>query len=153
MGSFCFHSKIPIFLALLPKAIMAVCEYCQFRSLSQGNVATRLNHITGVFDIFFLFVCSLEFPIWQTHSLATVSSVTIKISWMVGWLWLSYVCTFISIHISAIDSINWYMNHKDTNVHIIGVGILCLEIWILVWKSHGKVMELFSEIFVGTLSH
>ena len=26
----------------------------------------------------------------------------------------------------------------------------CLEIWILAWRSHGKIMELFSEIFVGT---
>ena len=28
----------------------------------------------------------------------------------------------------------------------------CLKIWILVWRSHTKIMELFSEIFVGTLS-
>ena len=27
----------------------------------------------------------------------------------------------------------------------------CLEIWILAWRSHGQIMELFSEIFVGTL--
>ena len=31
------------------------------------------------------------------------------------------------------------------------IGIFCLEIWILAWRSHGKIMELFSEIFVGTL--
>ena len=29
------------------------------------------------------------------------------------------------------------------NIHTICAGILCLEIWILAWKSRGKVMELF----------
>ena len=41
----------------------------------------------------------------------------------------------------------------DTWAAKTNIGIFfCLEIWILAWRSHGKIMELFSEIFVGTLS-
>ena len=49
----------------------------------------------------------------------------------------------VRLCLSVIDSTNWYKNKY---------WYFCLEIWILAWRSHGKIMELFSEIFVGTLS-
>ena len=72
---------------------------------------------------------------------------TSKISWIIDWPWSNYVCVCVcecaSVSRSVIDSTNWYMGRKNK---------YCLEIWILAWRSHGKTIELFSEIFVGTLS-
>ena len=86
------------------------------------------------------FVCSLQFPILQN-----------KIHWIIGWFWLNHVYTCIYIHISLIDSINWYMNRKSKYA--------CNLCWYFVsenldfsmeksWKSHGT----FSKILVGTLN-
>ena len=77
-----------------------------------------------------------------------ISSITSKISWIVGWSWSNHVCVCVSVRLclSVINSTNWYMGRKNKYC------FFCLEIWILAWRSHGKIMELFSEIFVGTLN-
>ena len=58
------------------------------------------------------------------------------------------VCVSVHLCLSVIDSTNWYMGRKNKYCYF----FFCLEIWILAWRSHGKIMELFSEIFVGTMS-
>ena len=107
---------------ILIKGIIARLSQCHRAMWPPGLII-----FWGGSGIFLLYVSSLQFPLWQTHFLVTFSSVTSKISWTVGWLWLNYVYTFISRHtcISVIDSIDWYMIHKKTPIF---VSILCLEI-------------------------
>ena len=52
----------------------------------------------------------------------------------------SCVCLCVSVHLclSVIDSTNWYMGRKNKYWKF-----FCLEIWILAWRSHGKIMEFF----------
>ena len=45
--------------------------------------------------------------------LGNLGLITCKISWIVGWLWFNHVYTCISIHISVIDFINWYVGCKS----------------------------------------
>ena len=84
-----------------------------------------------------------------------ISSITSKISWIVGWPWSNHVCqmhthtqthtsVFECASVSVIVSTIWYMGRKNKYC------FFCQEIWILAWRSHGKIMELFSEIFMGT---
>ena len=49
------------------------------------------------------------------------------------------VCECASV--SVIDSTNWFMGRKNKYSCI--VIYFCLEIWILAWRSHGKIMEDF----------
>ena len=79
------------------------------------------------------FVRSLQFLLLQSKS-----------RWIVGWFWFNHVYTCISIHISVIDYINWYMTRKSKYAHN-----LC---WYFVsgnldfsmeksWKSHGTFFQ------------
>ena len=84
------------------------------------------------------FVRSLQFLLLQCKS-----------RWIVGWFWLNHVYTCISIHISVIDSINWYMTRKSKYAHN-----LC---WYFMSGNLDFSMEkswnFFSKIFVGTLNN
>ena len=99
-------------------------------------MATRLDHILGVPDIFSL--CLLTAVLTLANSfLGDFQFNHHKINWIVGWLWLNYVNTFISIILSEIDSIHWYKRRKNKYSHN-----LC---WHFVSGKlgfgHGKVME------------
>ena len=68
-----------------------------------------------------------------------ISSITSKISWIVGWPWSNHVCSSVSV-------CNWFYKliHGPQKQILVFFG---LEFWILAWRSNGKIMELFSEIF------
>ena len=60
------------------------------------------------------FACRTNFKLYQTFCLVKIFlSVIAWSNQLNSWLvWLNDVCTFISIHISVIDFMNWYMGHK-----------------------------------------
>ena len=87
--------------------------------------------------------------IWWRHHVTSVvltswiSSITGKISWIVGWPWSNHVCECASM-----SACNWFYNliHGPQNKYwyfLSGNLDFGLE---KSWKNHGT----FSEIFVGT---
>ena len=76
------------------------------------------------------------------------SSVTSKISLIVSWPWSNHVCVFVC-YCAPVSVCNWFykMIHGAQKQILV---FFCLEIWILAWRSHAKIMELVSKIIVGT---
>ena len=98
---------------ILAKSIIASLGHCH-----RAMWSPDLSYSGGFWHIFSLCLLTV------VSTLANLflgnfksSSVTSKFSWKVGWLWLNYVYTFISMHISVIDSINSHLNHKETFSH------------------------------------
>ena len=79
-----------------------------------------------------------------------ISSITSKISWIVSWPLTNHVCVCVC-ECASVSVCNWlYKLIHGAQKQIL--VFFCLKIWILAWRSLGKIMELFSEIFVETLS-
>ena len=102
--------------------------------------AIRLNHILRASYMFFFFFCSLNFHVvksipWQLSVQSTVKLFDLIKS-----------CIYMYIHVC-----NWFyklIHEPQKQIFTLFVLVFCVwkfEIW------YGKVMELFSEIFVGTL--
>ena len=64
-----------------------------------------------------------------------ISSITSKISWIAGWPWSNRLCVSVRLCLSVYNLIHGPQKQI--------LGFFCLEIWILAWRSHGKIMELF----------
>ena len=77
---------------------------------------------------------------WSVVLTFWISSITSKISWIFCWPWSDQVCL---CECASVSVCNWFYKL----VH----GRQKQMLVFFVWKSHGKIMELFSEIFVGTL--
>ena len=74
-----------------------------------------------------------------------ISSITSKISWIAGWPWSNHVCVCVWVCVCVCLCAIWYMGRKNKYWDFLSGN------FVLAWRSHGKIMELFSEIFVGTL--
>ena len=90
-------------------------------------------------DIIFQMLVGKSVPLFNEInkcSLTTwISSITRKISWIVGWPWSNHVCVSVRLCLSVIDSTNWYMGHKNKYWYFLSGNLYFgLE---KSWKNHG----------------
>ena len=125
------------------------------RSLLPANQNIRTFRIWKVYQI-----CKfLQIRRWASTCLrrltrlvltSWISSITSKISRIViGLDQILCVYGYVSVCLclSVIGCMNWYMGRK--NKYLLFIFVWKFGFWS--WKSRGKIMGLFSEIFVGTL--
>ena len=97
-------------------------HYCQFRSLSQSNVATRLDHILGVYDIFL--AATKQLYEWFSPSVRhTFLAATKQLNeWCFLSVCLSVTPFWLCSHHRIIMKFSGVITNDKSDVHAKGQG-------------------------------